>query len=63
MNAIDRTPLWLRRCMVVFLLPVAIVYAFLVRLFSEVRSAFWFAWNDVRGEIDVAKQYWRRRDG
>jgi hypothetical protein len=49
---------WLRAAIVILWLPVVII-AFFDRLLREVRSAFWFAWNDVRIEHDEMRQRWR----
>ncbi|MER9829207.1 hypothetical protein NKJ51_12570 [Mesorhizobium sp. M0134] len=47
-----------RLVIVVLYVPV-LVYAFVARLISEVRSAFWFAWNEVRIEHSEMRRCWR----
>jgi hypothetical protein len=47
------------RALIVFLYMPVIITAFIVRLQREIRSAFWFAWNDVRIEHDDMRRWWR----
>ncbi|MCO5144596.1 MAG: hypothetical protein M9895_00305 [Aquamicrobium sp.] len=47
------------RALIIILYVPVCVYAFCARLASEVRSALWFAWNDVRIEHDAMRRSWR----
>lgn len=49
-----------RILIIILWLPV-MVWAFIARLLSEVRSAFWFAWNDVRIEHDAMRARWQKK--
>lgn len=44
-----------------FVLPAFMVYAFFDTLQREIRSAFWYAWQDMCGEFESFLQYWRDR--
>lgn len=48
----------LRLTIIILWLPV-IVYAFVARLLSEIKSGLWFAWNDVRMEHSEMRRCWR----
>ncbi len=49
---------WVRLAIVVVWLPLTI-FVFFARLRREVRSALWFAWNDMRIEQDAMRRTWR----
>ena len=47
-----------RAFILIIYVPVC-AYAFAARLFTEITSALWFAWNDVRIEHDAMRRSWR----
>ncbi len=48
----------MRVAIIILWLPVVLI-AFFGTLLREVRSAFWFAWNEVRIEHDEMRKRWR----
>jgi len=39
-------------------LPFLLPWAFVSRFFQDIRSAFWYAWQEVRIEADIFSQLW-----
>lgn len=49
-----------RRVVVVLVLPIAIGASVLSRICREIKDTFYLAKLDVQGDIETAKQIWRR---
>jgi len=43
-------------------LPVILIFAFVGTLLHELRSAFWFAWQEVRLNVEAYRDHMRRDD-
>lgn len=53
---------WFVRAVLVGALPFILGWAFFSELYRGVRSAFWYATQEVRIEFDVFRQLWRKAD-
>ena len=43
-------------------LPFILIWSFFATLFAEMKSAFWYAWSDVRGDFDSYRREMRWED-
>jgi hypothetical protein len=51
--------LWGMRAVILIFGPFLIIFSYFRVLFSEIYWAFWYAWKEVKIEIESAKPYWR----
>jgi len=54
-------PAWIVLSAWIIAAPFLLSFAFFWTLIKEIRRAFWYAWLEVRIEVESAQTYWRER--